>query len=61
MSYTVRPRDARFLGPEKNRVAQISCNLSYLIGGGQDIQHQYIGVHVNARKNLKHVRKKRSA
>ena len=28
---TVRPWDALFLGPEKMRVAQNSCNLSYLI------------------------------
>ena len=25
------PYDARFLGPEKNRVAQKLCNLSYLV------------------------------
>ena len=35
---TVRPWDARFLGKEKTRAAQNSCNFFYLIGWRQDHQ-----------------------
>ena len=35
---TVRPLDARFLGLEKNRVAQNWYNLNYLIGRWQNYQ-----------------------
>ena len=35
---TVRPWDARFLGNEKNSCSSNSCNLSCLIGLGQDHQ-----------------------
>mgnify|MGYP006974810861 CR=1 FL=1 len=35
---TVRPWDARFLGKEKTRAAQNSCNFCYLIGRRQDGQ-----------------------
>ena len=33
---TVRPWDARFLGKEKNRAAQNSCNFCFLIEWKQD-------------------------
>ena len=36
LTTTVRPWDARFLGNGKSRVAQNSCNLSYLIRQRQD-------------------------